>query len=205
MRLPPNSGGSPSDNHVGLTADHLKQLDESTLFRNLHELHLQKEASLGNDGIRLIASSLPLGLQDLTCSNTGVLADGFEALTHADQLRSLKTTPQLKRRTRPRPDGVKLLSASRNLSGVRSLILNRCRLGEKSIRHLTRSKFWQNLVELDLRDNPINLTGFRYLMDAPVPPDLTALVLNEDRMGQEVRIGLKKKFGERLVSTRKLE
>ena len=188
---------------MGLTPDHINQLTETATLHHLSELHLHHEPSLGNDGIRKLASGLPQGLQDLTFFDVGVQADGIEALTQANPLKSLKRLNLSGNALSPR--AVKLLAASRTLSGVRSLILNRCRLGDKGIRHLIRSKFWQNLVELDLRENPISLPSLRYLMDAPVPPDLTALVLNKDRMGLEVRTGLQKKFGERLVLTHKLE
>ena len=72
-------------------------------------------------------------------------------------------------------------------------------VGQRELYHLARAKFWPNLVELDLRDNPIPSAGVRHLLDAPVPPDLTALVLDGHRLGGDVRKELLRKFGDAVV------
>jgi Ran GTPase-activating protein (RanGAP) involved in mRNA processing and transport len=77
--------------------------------------------------------------------------------------------------------------------------LSHCHIGERELLHLTRAKFWQNLVELDLRDNPITRPGVRHLLDAPVPRDLAALVLSDRIIGAESRKELTKRFGDRVV------
>jgi hypothetical protein len=84
---------------------------------------------------------------------------------------------------------------------LRSLDLSRCRIGARELHHLTRAKFWPNLVELNLRWNPIPADGVRKLLDAPVPPDLTALLLDTPQVGSESRKALQSKYGERIVFT----
>jgi uncharacterized protein (TIGR02996 family) len=182
---------------MGLTHGHIYLLSENGTLRNLSELHLRNEYSLGNEGVSLLARVLPQRLQDLTCSYVGIKADGIEALAAAEQLGSLRRLNLSQNAISPR--AAKVLSASRSLGSLRSLILNKCRLGDKGVRHLTRSKFWRNLVELDLRDNPIARAGVGHLLDAPLPPDLTALIVDYAQIGIESQRELRKKYGERLV------
>jgi hypothetical protein len=92
-----------------------------------------------------------------------------------------------------------MLARSHALAGLRSLDLSKCRVGERELRHLTRAKFWPNLVELNLRGNPIPPAGVLHLLDAAVPPDLTALVLDGDLFWTESRNELRKKYGDRVV------
>lgn len=188
---------------MGLTPDHINQLTADAALRYLQELNLQNEQSLGNDGIRSLVTGLPPGIEDLSCFNVGVQVDGIEALARAEQLTSLKRLNLGQNLLSPR--ALKLISASRHLAGLRSLRLENCQLRDKGVRHLIRSKFWQNLVEVDLRRNPISRSGLSYLMDAPVPPDLTALVLNEEQMGSDIRSELRSKYGERMVLTHRVE
>ena len=82
---------------------------------------------------------------------------------------------------------------------MRSLSLSRSDVGERALRWLTRARFWTTLVELDLRENPIPPAGVRHLLDAPVPPDLTALVLTGDTLDADSRKDLQAKYGERVV------
>jgi uncharacterized protein (TIGR02996 family) len=182
---------------MGLTTERIHHLTSKSTFQNLHELHLISDHAVGNDGILALTANLPSSLRVLTYSGVEVHATGLEALAQAKQLTGLRRLNLSQNTLSPR--AVKVLSASPSLAGLRSLILFKCHLGDKGIRHLTRSKFWRNLTELDLRENPIPLLGFRYLMDAAVPPDLTALVLDERQVGRETQNELRKKFGERLV------
>jgi uncharacterized protein (TIGR02996 family) len=188
---------------MGLTNDVTRRLTATGALRHLTELHLHSEYSLGNEGVFALAVDLPPGLQDLTCSYVGVKADGVEAIARAEQLTSLRRLNLSQNQLSPR--AAKVLAASRSLVGLRSLILNKCRLGDKGVRHLIRSKFWRNLVELDLRDNPISRAGVGYLLDAAIPPDLTALVLDYEQIGTASQNELRKKYGERLVLSHVIE
>jgi uncharacterized protein (TIGR02996 family) len=183
---------------MGLTAELIQRLASNATLRNLRELHLHNDR-IGNDGIRVLAPHLPEGLQDLRLSHSEIKADGLEALARAKSLTGLRRLNLSQNALSPR--AMRVLATSRSLSGLRSLILNKCQLGDKGVRHLTRSKFWLNLVELDLRENPITSVGIRYLMDAAVPKDLTALVLDREKFGQDFQNDLRKKYGERLVLT----
>ncbi len=90
---------------------------------------------------------------------------------------------------------MKVLSLSHSLAGLRALDVSECRIGDKGVRHLTQAKWWPNLVEIDLRNNPVSRVGVKHLLDAPVPPDLAALVLDADTVGGDGRAALAKKFG----------
>ena len=84
-----------------------------------------------------------------------------------------------------------------DLSRLRSLNLRRTALGDDSVRHwLTRAPFWPNLVELDLRNNPVTDDGARALLDAPVPAELTALRLGGTRIGDSMCDRLRDHFGD---------
>ena len=81
-----------------------------------------------------------------------------------------------------------------------ALDLSECRIGDKGVRHLTQAKWWPNLVEVNLRNNPVSRIGVKHLLDAPVPLDLAALVLDGDAFGGDGRAALAKKFGDDTMS-----
>jgi uncharacterized protein (TIGR02996 family) len=86
------------------------------------------------------------------------------------------------------------------LPGLRSLTLRRTLLGDEAVSGwLTRAAFWPNLVELDLRDNHLTAAAANHLLAAPVPPDLTALLLAGNPLGDEAVRKLRERFGERLI------
>jgi uncharacterized protein (TIGR02996 family) len=182
---------------MGLTHEQVGLLASQGALRNLGELHLRGERLLASEGVRALAAYLPRGLQELSCIEVGVQADGIEALAQTEQLADLRKLDLSRNPVSPR--AAKLLAGSRSLAGLRSLILHKCRLGDKAVRQLTRSKFWLNLVELDLRDNLISRAGAAYLLDVGVPPDLTALILDAGQFGSSTQHELRKKYGERLV------
>ena len=62
-----------------------------------------------------------------------------------------------------------------------------------------RAKFWPNLVELDLGENPFTDGAIRHLLGVPVPADLTALLLDGSRLGEPARAALREHFGERVI------
>jgi Leucine-rich repeat (LRR) protein len=55
--------------------------------------------------------------------------------------------------------------------------------------------FWPNLTELDLRGNRITDAGAKHLLAAPVPPDLTALLLGGNPISDDMRTKLRRHFG----------
>lgn len=188
---------------MGLTPELIHRLTSTKIPQHVRELHFHNERSLGNEGIRVLAGNFTPGLQSLTCSNIQLHADGVEALARAEPLTDLCRLNLSQNTLSPR--ATKVLAESRSLRGLRSLILNQCTIGDKGIRHLTRSKFWHNLVELDLRGNPISQAGVALLLDAAVPPDLTALVLDYEQIGMASQNELRKKYGERLVLSHSIE
>ena len=180
-----------SFNTMGLTGELLRLIIEPMRW-NLCELDVRGNP-LGNDVWELV-HSLPETLQTLGLADTGLSGLPSQALTNLRNLRRLDLS-----RNRLSPRLARTLAQSSSLAGLRTLDVSRCRLGERELRWLTRARFWPNLVELDLRENPIPAAGVRHLLDAPVPADLTALVLTGDTIGSEARTELGRKYGERVV------
>ncbi len=183
---------------MGMTSDLIRRLSDGPTMAGLSELSFSDEP-FGNEGLRVLAGALPASLHTLRMAQAGGHADGLEALTRSENLRSLRRLDLSRNPLSPR--AARVLSASWPLAGLRSLDLHGCRIGDKGLRRITRAKFWPNLVELDLRDNPVSLMGVRYLLDAEVPRDLAALVLSGGDFGGQSRAELRHKYGERVVFT----
>jgi uncharacterized protein (TIGR02996 family) len=181
---------------MGISAGYALQLFDGPATTGLKELSLRNEP-LGDEGLEVLADALPESLLDLTLERVGLRAAGLEALARSERLANLRRL-DLSRNSLP-PREMRVLSLSRRLAGLRSLALQNCNVGDKGVRHLTRSKFWLNLVELDLRQNPIGAAGVKHLLAAPVPPELTALVLDRESLGGDSRSALTKKYGDAAV------
>jgi uncharacterized protein (TIGR02996 family) len=176
---------------MGMTDEYLRQLLDGPSGASLTELHFRNEP-LGWDGLIVLAYDAPPGLTDLTLSGVGLTAEGMESLSRSERLASLR---RLSLSGNALPRATRVLSLSRSLAGLRSIDLSSCRVGDKGVRHLTRAKFWPNLVEVNLRDNPISAACVRYLLDAPPQPDLAALVLDAGALGPDGRAALARKYG----------
>jgi hypothetical protein len=181
---------------MGITAEFARRLFDGPAAAELEALSLRHEP-LGDDGLRVLAGALPHGLLDLSLESAGLREAGWEPLVGSERLANLRRL-NLSLNSLP-PREMRLLSRSRVLAGLRSLSLQNCNVGDKGVRHLTRSKFWLNLVELDLRQNPISPAGVKHLLNAPVPPDLTALVLDGEAFGGDSRSALTQKYGDAAV------
>ena len=187
---------------MGLTAEHVRRLGDTHALRNLVEFHVRNE-HLSDEGVRELCARLPASLCDLTCANVRMTADGVSPLARLYRLTGLRRLDlrdnQLHRRF------FQSLRRTHALAGLRSLILIRCVPREdKCLHYLTQAKFWSNLVELDLRGNAISEFTVRALLEAPVPPDLTALVLEGDSIRVDLQNDLRKKYGDRIVLVPKL-
>lgn len=181
---------------MGLTVNQAERLCDGPALSRLTELSLSDEP-FGNDGVRLLAGSLPGSLRSLRMSSAGGQAGGLEMLARSEQLVGLRRLDLSRNQLAPR--AAKVLATSRVFAGIRSLDLHGCRIGDKGVRSLTRAKFWPNLVELDLRHNPMSRVGVRHLLDAELPRDLTAIVFDHDHLRMGARTELEAKFGERMV------
>lgn len=185
---------------MGLSGELLEQLCQTLVAANLTELAVRADR-LGGDGVRELVNNLPTtALHTLVLSDVELGPDGMEALAGNERLSSVRRLDLTRNPLTPR--GFKRLTQSKSLAGLRSLNLTRSIVDLKGLRHLTRAKFWPNLVELDLRGNNITGPGVRQLLDAEMPTDLTALLIDADRIGEASRAALRKKFGDAVVFTR---
>ena len=177
---------------MGLTGDLLRGMIEPMGCRKLRDLDVRGNP-LGNEVWDLV-HELPESVQSLGLAATDLTGQPSQALSNLSNLRRLDLS-----RNRLSPRLAKAISRGPWLAALRSLNVCKSRLGERELRWLARARFWPNLVELDLRENPIPPGGVRHLLDATVPADLTALVLTGDTLGTDSREELRRKFGERVV------
>lgn len=180
---------------MGLIPEHVGRLMAGRSAGSLRELDLRGNP-LGYVGWDALFARLPAGVHTLGLAATGG-GHGFDLLATCRTAASLRRLDVGGNPLTPR--AARSLSRSPFLAGVRSLDVSRCRVGERELYHLTRSKFWPNLVELDLRGNPLSSPGIDHLLDAAVPGDLAALVFDGDQLGTDSRNRLQKKYGERVV------
>ncbi|MBN9120917.1 MAG: TIGR02996 domain-containing protein [Planctomycetes bacterium] len=188
-----------SFSNMGITREHVQRLFDGPVATGLTALRFRDE-QLGGDGLFALADGIPEGLCDLELSRVGTSSGGLEALARCDRLANLRRL-SLSRNPLTKPRSVRVLSLSRPLAGLRALDLSDCNIGDKGVRHVTQAKFWPSLVELDLQKNPISVAGVKYLLDAAVPRDLTALVLTGNTLGADARTELTKKYGAAVVFT----
>ncbi len=187
--------------HLGIDSWFLQEFGTRSGLRNLTALNLANNP-IHTDGVTALATGLrnrafhsqgdekpftTLGLAGIHLESAGM-----ETLVDCPALTSLRRLDLSRNPLRPR--ATKLLAESKPLAGLRSLNLSECRIGDKGMRHLTQAKFWPNLVELDLRENPITGLGAKYLLDAAVPKELTALLLDGSSLGVGTREELRRKF-----------
>jgi uncharacterized protein (TIGR02996 family) len=181
---------------MGLTDALVERLMQGAAVRGLTELDLAGNP-LGGAGLWTVLRELPAGVHTLGLAATGAAGRGFELFASSPAVASVRRLDLSHNPLTPR--AARIVSRSPHLAGLRSLNLNKCRVGERELYHLTGAKFWPNLVELDLRDNPIPPAGVRHLLDAAIPEDLTALVLGGEQLGAEARTELRRRYGERVV------
>lgn len=84
------------------------------------------------------------------------------------------------------------------LPELRVLRLNRCALNQPMIGELLASDVWQRLVEVDLQMNLFGEMGGRLLLEAPIPPNLEALVLDGYATSGRLSDELRERYGRRL-------
>ena len=75
-----------------------------------------------------------------------------------------------------------------------SLTLKRLRISRGGFGQLTSARCWPNLVELDLRGDPLNRPALKAFLDSEPPAGLAALVLSGDGLRPEVRAKLQDHF-----------
>jgi uncharacterized protein (TIGR02996 family) len=181
---------------MGLTLDHIGKLHDCGALSSVKALDLGGNP-LDDDGLWNLLQFLPQGTHTLGLSSIGSSTRGFAGFNSFGEVNSLRRLDLSRNPLKARR--VRALSNSSSLSGLRSLALSKSRIGEGCLRWLTRARLWPSLVELDLRENPIPPAGVRHLLEAPIPPDLTALVLTGDTLGADSRTELTRKYGERVV------
>lgn len=180
------------------TGSHVGVLCRNGARENLTELRLRGQP-LG-DGLRVLAAELRSPrLESLTLADVAVEPRGLEVLGASDHVTQVRRLDLSWNTLRPR--STRILAASPSFVGLRALELRRCAIGDKGVRHLAAALFWSNLVELDLRDNPITGVGARHLLAAPVPPDLTALLVDARGLDADARSQLRRHFGDAAVLT----
>ena len=102
------------------------------------------------------------------------------------------------------PEAVQGLAKAEHLAKLRIIRLRRMRVDNRGVRYLTQARFWKNLVELDLRGNPIDANGAKHLLKRQPPPELELLRLDQnfpDNLGD----ALQKHFNGRVIFEQSIE
>jgi uncharacterized protein (TIGR02996 family) len=183
-----------------LTPDLVRRWCDRGGPRGLIELDLKDNYALGNDGVRELAAGLweaGGALHTLGLAKVGLAAAGVKALAGCAGLTGVRKLDLGEGRMTT--GAVRALAGSESLAGLRALTLANCHLGDEAVRQLVRARFWPNLVELDLRKNPVTDPGARHLLSAPIPSDLTALLLDGPGLSPAARAALRRHFGDRLI------
>jgi uncharacterized protein (TIGR02996 family) len=187
--------------NMELSPEWLAALCDGPVLAGAAELDL-RDNPLGLDldlGAVILAGNVRApALRVLNLARTGVGERGLTALAESPHLAGLRRL-DLSDCPVGTPDGSRALAGSEPFSGLRSLRLARCGYGDQSVEWLTQVEAWANLVELDLRRNFISNVGARLLRKAPMPPDLTALLMSPERIGTNFQTALRWHFGERLI------
>lgn len=181
--------------HMGLTDDHIRQFVELPFLGRVTELRFEGNP-FGRAGAALLQCPRLRGLESLALiGRSGVRVSAVvpdPAVSRLARLDLSDTTIALK--------GMRRMLDTPALAGLRSLTLRSAVWSDGVGLRLAESAAWPNLVELDLRDNPaLSGAGGLDLRTAPVPPDLTALLLDGHRFTPATQEALRGHFGDRVI------
>ncbi|MCS6866373.1 MAG: TIGR02996 domain-containing protein [Gemmataceae bacterium] len=180
--------------NMGITEDHMRQLLEGPPIAGLQQLVLRND--YGYHTLQAVAERSPIGLEDLTLANLRIRPWEWGYLAQSERLTNLRRIDAT--HSVLTPLGAEMLASS-SLRNLRMLHLCGCNICDEGVRHLTQAMFWPHLVELDLRQNNLSPNCLRYLLDAPLPPHLTALVLDREWVDRKNRRLLTQKYGRAVI------
>jgi uncharacterized protein (TIGR02996 family) len=178
--------------HMGFGPTAARTFADTGLAGQAEVLRLNGNA-LTSNGLSILATSV-VRLRVLDLSKTSLAPVAAELMSQAPAFRSLR---KLILDGNPLgTDGIKAISHSQHLTGLRSLGLANTQCDNAAVRYLTRRGVWPNLVEVDLRNNPISDTGAKHLLSAPPAPELTSLMLPTRNLTDDMKGELVARFGE---------
>jgi len=178
--------------HMGFGPTAARTFADTGLAKQTEVLRLNGNA-LTSNGLSILAKAVErLRVLDLTKTTLSAVAAGV--LANAPVFVALR---KLVLDGNPLgTDGIKEISRSQHLTGLRSLGLANTQCDNAAVRYLTRGGVWPNLVEVDLRNNPISDTGAKHLLSAPPAPELTSLMLPTRNLTDDMKGELVARFGE---------
>ena len=180
---------------MGMTPALLDRLFQSRLTSELQVFEVSNNR-LGMDAERVYTNwfeRLAPALHTLRVSNAELDRTAIEALANchqADKLKCLDLSYNVQIKYYHR--------LYDSVADIRLLSLRGCMLTSEGLMHLTNTPAWQNLVSLDLRHTQLLKQSVQHLLAAPVPPDLTTILLNVTTR-QPTLAELVAHFGERLI------
>jgi uncharacterized protein (TIGR02996 family) len=197
------AGGPPrlerlTFDNMGLDDAAGRRLAASPVFDTLRELTF-KDMNFDERQVQRLLQSIRPGLQSLSFVGMGFRPsehDIFAGLS-STKFRSLKRL-RITGGYGFRPHLRSILVPP--LAGVRALGLRGLSPDDGFFAQLVTAPFWNNLVELDLRDNQLTDQAARYLLAVAPPPELTTLDLRlNDTIGNEQRNQLREHYGHSLL------
>jgi hypothetical protein len=176
-----------------LSLDHLLR---SGPLRQLAEIHLTAVPSGAQAVAHFAASAAGNALAVLRVNRSDVGSREFARVAGSSFLTGLRALDLSEQALPSESELIDRLARSEDFAGLRAVALRKCMLGDASIGLISRARFWPNLVELDLRENRVTDTGAESLLAAPVPADLTGLLLDGNRISAGMAARLREKYGE---------
>ena len=169
---------------MGFGGVHLHRLLTSRRWERLESLAIA-DAEPGRDGLGF------LGYPDCwprlrSVKLEGVNVNFFSPEHIANSLRAPALTSLDISDSSMAPQSFQALAKADHLEKLTALRLRRMNCDNRGVRYLVRGKFWKNLVELDLRGNPIDARGAEHLLGRRPPPAFELLRLGGD-LPEEVR------------------
>jgi len=162
---------------MGFGEVHLHEFLISRSWTNLRELTVANDAAR-NTSLGFLYPDCWPALR--TIRFTGVGLDFTDADRLANNLRPPGLTVLDFALAPIRPEAVRALAKAEHLAPLRVVRLRRMRIDNRGVRYLVRAKFWKNLVELDLRGNPIDVNGAKFLLERRPPPELELLAIDRN-------------------------
>jgi uncharacterized protein (TIGR02996 family) len=162
---------------MGMTEHRLVRLLLSPIASDMVELDLANDRlpDALEDFAATWPGSLPRSLRKLRIASSHLDNTDLDALAWSDAVRNLNALDL---------SGNVAAGSSSFLSGLsvtslRSLSLRACRIDAPALEAVTSGSLWAGLVELDLRNNPLDDRAIGALQQAGVPEQLTAIHVDE--------------------------
>lgn len=149
-----------------ITEDHARLIAESSTLKNLAEFHVEYVRDMKDVAPILASSQFIPGIKKLRFIETGLMRAGLRnlldvptALTHLEV-----------RKNKLGDNAIRDMCEDERSQSLKSLILTRVRMTDRSARDIANCPYFSNLEELDISDNEVTLAGYASLSNSDYLP-----------------------------------